>query len=158
MPRPSAPRLDPKLFPSLTVASGALVDNLGRRLEEIDPDFVDELLSIEPRRDFAEFVAAAWRREARAVPRGRAAIAEHLGGRMIHPSHIALVRSFRATILTLRPGTSPAGKAAASTSLAESRDGPLHVPCATATRTSSRPRGQLLEQDPHASHDQPCGD
>ena len=80
MPRPSAPRLGPKLFPQpYVVASGALVDNLGRRLEEIDPDFVDELLSIEPRRDFAEFVAAAWRREARAVPRGRAAIAEHLG-------------------------------------------------------------------------------
>jgi hypothetical protein len=78
--RHATPRLDPKLFPlPYLVASGALVDILGRRLEQMDPGFVDELLGAEPRGDFPEVVADAWRREARAVVRGRAAIAEHLG-------------------------------------------------------------------------------
>jgi HD domain len=78
--RHPTPRLNRKRFPlPYLVASGALVDVLGRRLEQLDPGFVSALLAAEPRAGFADAVATGWKLEARAVPAGRAAVAEHLG-------------------------------------------------------------------------------
>ena len=75
--RHATPRLNPRRHPvAYLVSVGALVDVFGRRLEEMDPAFVDELLTAETRCDFADLVAAAWKAEADAVPRGRAAVAE----------------------------------------------------------------------------------
>jgi hypothetical protein len=75
--RHATPRLSPRRHPvPYLVSVGALVDVFGRRLEEMDPRFVDDLLAAETRCDFADLVAATWRAEAQVVPHGRAAMAD----------------------------------------------------------------------------------
>jgi hypothetical protein len=74
------PALDPGRFPlPYLVATGALVDILGRRLEQLDRTFVDAVTAAEPRDGFARAIATVWKAEARSVPRGRAALADRLG-------------------------------------------------------------------------------
>ncbi|WP_370249770.1 hypothetical protein [Nocardioides sp.] len=66
--------LDPATHPlPYLVAAGALVDVLGKRLEQVDPAFVAAVTARRPRGDFARLLARTWRAEARAVPAGRAA-------------------------------------------------------------------------------------
>lgn len=73
--------LDPGLHPlPYLVAGGALVDVLGKRLDEMDPAFVQAVNRARPRGDFAAVLASAWRAESRAVPRGRAALAQRTVG------------------------------------------------------------------------------
>ena len=75
--RHATPGLDPGRHPlPYLVAGGALVDVLGRRLEDLDAAFVDGLIAAQPRDGFATALATAWRAEAGAVPGGRAALAE----------------------------------------------------------------------------------
>ncbi|WP_039802972.1 HD domain-containing protein [Nocardia araoensis] len=53
------------------VSAGASVDVLGTRLAELDRDWVSELLRRHPRLEFKRHVVAAFRAEAKAVPKGR---------------------------------------------------------------------------------------
>lgn len=53
------------------VSAGASADVLGTRLAELDGDWVDELLRRHPRLGFKRHVVAAFRAEAKAVPKGR---------------------------------------------------------------------------------------
>ncbi|MGY1945526.1 HD domain-containing protein [Nocardia asiatica] len=53
------------------VSAGASVDVLGTRLAQLDPAWVDELLRRHPRLDFKRHVIAAFRAEAKSMPRGR---------------------------------------------------------------------------------------
>ncbi|MET1006229.1 MAG: HD domain-containing protein [Propionibacteriaceae bacterium] len=78
--RHPSPRLDPQRHPlPYLVAAGALVDVVGRRLEQLDHRSVEEVLADQPRGDFARTVATAWRTEAHSVRHGRAAVADQLG-------------------------------------------------------------------------------
>jgi hypothetical protein len=58
------------------VAAGALVDLVGTRLEAIDPATVRGILARHPRTEFRDRFGEYWKREAAAVPRGRAALLE----------------------------------------------------------------------------------
>lgn len=79
--RHATPDLDRSAHPlAYLVAAGALVDVVGKRLDEMDRRFVEDLHRARPREDFATVLAAAWRAEARAVPDGRAALAERTVG------------------------------------------------------------------------------
>ncbi|HNE87845.1 MAG: HD domain-containing protein [Candidatus Nanopelagicales bacterium] len=70
--------LDPDAHPlPYLVAAGALVDVLGKRLDEMDRDFVRAVNQARPRDDFASVLSGVWRAETRAVPKGRAAVAQH---------------------------------------------------------------------------------
>jgi hypothetical protein len=69
--------LDPARWPlPYLVAGGALVDVIGKRLDQMDPRFVNDVLSAQPRDGFARALSVAWRNEAKAVPGGRAAVAQ----------------------------------------------------------------------------------
>ncbi len=73
----ATPGLDPERYPLPSlVYHGALVDVLGARLHQLDPGFVRALLAAHPREGFSQAVASAWQSEVRAVPGGRAALAE----------------------------------------------------------------------------------
>lgn len=73
--------LDPVEHPlAYLVAGGALVDVIGKRLEQLDPEFVRAVNRHHPRGDFASVLAVAWRGESSAVKRGRAALAERTAG------------------------------------------------------------------------------
>jgi hypothetical protein len=75
--RHASPALDPRTDPlAYLVSNGALVDVVGKRLDEMEPASVAALVAAHPRDGFAPALAAAWRAEARAVPGGRAALAE----------------------------------------------------------------------------------
>ncbi|MFN8017305.1 MAG: hypothetical protein U0P45_04185 [Acidimicrobiales bacterium] len=75
--RHATPDLDPAAHPlPYLVAAGALVDVVGKRLDEMDRAFVQELQRAHPRADVAKVLRSAWRAEVRAVPDGRAALAE----------------------------------------------------------------------------------
>lgn len=79
--RHATPDLDPAAHPlPYLVAAGALVDVVGKRLDEMDRGFVDAVHRARPREDFAAVLANAWRAEARSVPDGRAALAERTVG------------------------------------------------------------------------------
>ncbi|UGT52422.1 phosphohydrolase [Nocardia asteroides] len=53
------------------VSAGASVDVLGRRLADLAPDWVDDLLVRHPRQDFKRQLVARFTAEAAAVPEGR---------------------------------------------------------------------------------------
>lgn len=79
--RHATPDLDPVAHPlPYLVAGGALVDVLGKRLEQMDREFVAAVNAAHPRAGFASVLASAWRAETRAVPHGRAALAERVAG------------------------------------------------------------------------------
>lgn len=79
--RHATPDLDPHSHPlPYLVAAGALVDVLGKRLEQMSPAFVSAVNETHPREGFASLLARAWRAEAHAVPAGRAALAERTAG------------------------------------------------------------------------------
>lgn len=78
--RHATPGLDPNQHPvPYLVATGALVDIAGSRLEQMEPDFVRRLVAAHPREGFAAAIASAWRTETRCVRDGRAAVANRLG-------------------------------------------------------------------------------
>lgn len=58
------------------IAGGALVDLAGLRLAELPPELVAAAFARWPRENCKRHLAACWRREARAVPQGRAAATE----------------------------------------------------------------------------------
>jgi hypothetical protein len=58
------------------VAGGALIDLAGLRLEELSPELVAGAFARWPRAGCKRQLAGCWRREARAVPQGRAAATE----------------------------------------------------------------------------------
>lgn len=60
------------------LASGALVDITGLRLWDCDPRLVRQLLQRYPRLNFKRVLRRHWRREAAAVPAGRAALIERV--------------------------------------------------------------------------------
>ncbi|MFD6219206.1 HD domain-containing protein [Nocardia asteroides] len=53
------------------VSAGASVDVLGRRLDDLDPSWVEELLTRHPRHDFKRHIVGCFTAEAAAVPEGR---------------------------------------------------------------------------------------
>jgi hypothetical protein len=53
------------------VGAGAVCDLMGLRLDELDPDWVSDLLGRHPRAGFKRDLIAVWRAEGRAVPDGR---------------------------------------------------------------------------------------
>jgi hypothetical protein len=61
------------------VATGALVDVAGSRLERFEPESVRAVLQLRPRADFAQTLVRLWRAESQAVRDGRARVASHLG-------------------------------------------------------------------------------
>ncbi len=63
---------------SALLASGALVDIIGLRLWDCDPRLVRQLLQRYPRLGFKRVLRQHWRREAAAVPAGRAALIERV--------------------------------------------------------------------------------
>jgi hypothetical protein len=63
---------------SALLAAGALVDILGLRLWDCDPRLVRQLLQRYPRLNFKRVLRRHWRREAVAVPAGRAALIERV--------------------------------------------------------------------------------
>lgn len=73
--RHATPGLNVSIHPLPAVlTAGALVDVLGKRLDDMDPVFVRELLAAHPRAGIAAALARAWTAEAKAVPAGRAAL------------------------------------------------------------------------------------
>jgi len=54
------------------VSAGAFVDVSGTRIDELDPGWVEELLTRYPRHDFKRRLLGYWAAEAAAVPAGRA--------------------------------------------------------------------------------------
>lgn len=75
--RHASPGLDPLKHPlAYLVSNGALVDVVGKRIDEIDPKTLTAVKAARPRGDFSQVLAAAWRGECRAVPHGRAALAD----------------------------------------------------------------------------------
>lgn len=58
------------------IAAGALIDLTGLRLEELSPELVAGAFARWPRTGCKRHLAGCWRREARAVPQGRAAATE----------------------------------------------------------------------------------
>ena len=54
------------------VGAGAVCDLMGLRLDELDPEWVSQVLKREPRPEFKGQLCAAWQQESRAVPDGRA--------------------------------------------------------------------------------------
>ncbi|MET9031015.1 HD domain-containing protein [Nocardia sp. NPDC004168] len=61
------------------LAAGAGVDLFGNRIQELDPQWVAEIISHHPRLDFKRLVTAAVAREAEAVPDGRTALLRRFG-------------------------------------------------------------------------------
>lgn len=56
------------------VSAGAAVDVLGARIDAIDPAWSEELLRRHPRHELKRHLVAAFRAEAKAVPKGRTAL------------------------------------------------------------------------------------
>ncbi|WP_280494491.1 HD domain-containing protein [Nocardia asiatica] len=61
------------------LAAGAGVDLFGNRIQELDPQWVAEIITRHPRLDFKRLVTAAVAREAEAVPDGRTALLRRFG-------------------------------------------------------------------------------
>ncbi|MGY1946282.1 HD domain-containing protein [Nocardia asiatica] len=61
------------------LAAGAGVDIFGNRIQELDPQWIAEIISRHPRLDFKRLVIAAVAREAEAVPDGRTALLRSFG-------------------------------------------------------------------------------
>jgi hypothetical protein len=73
------PGIDARRYPAAALtAAGALVDLLGLRLWDLDRGFVDRVVIAYPRLGVAHHVGGCWRRETKAVPAGRAALADRL--------------------------------------------------------------------------------
>jgi hypothetical protein len=53
------------------VQAGAFLDLAGGRLDELDPDWVAEVIRRHPRNECKKNVCAAWKAETKAVPKGR---------------------------------------------------------------------------------------
>lgn len=74
----TTPGLDAAQHPAgYLISAGATVDLLGLRLWDMEPAFVARVFEAYPRLGAKRHAAACWRREARAVPGGRAALLEH---------------------------------------------------------------------------------
>ncbi|WP_433196619.1 HD domain-containing protein [Nocardia sp. CA-107356] len=61
------------------VSAGASVDVIGARFPELDPDWVAQLLQRHPRHEAKRHLIAAFKAEADAVPKGRAALLNSVG-------------------------------------------------------------------------------
>ncbi len=72
------PGLDATFHPAgFLISAGATIDLLGLRIWDMEPGFVERVFEAYPRFGAKRHVAACWRREAQAVPGGRAALVEH---------------------------------------------------------------------------------
>lgn len=77
--RHATPDLDARTQPlPYLVASGALVDVLGKRLEQMSRSFIGAVRAQHPQGDFHPRIAQLWSDEAKAVPQGRAALVEKM--------------------------------------------------------------------------------
>jgi len=78
--RHPAPGLDPHTQPlAYLVNAGALLDLTGSRLERLNPQTVNDLLSRQTRAGLEQILTKQWAAEATHVPRGRASVARALG-------------------------------------------------------------------------------
>jgi hypothetical protein len=66
--------------PAGFVLAGSLADIIGRRLDHIDPAWLEHLLQRHPRHELKQRLVAALQTEAKAVPRGRMHLANRWAG------------------------------------------------------------------------------
>lgn len=68
----TAGAMDDLASPGGFVSAGAFLDVAGARMDELDPAWVDAVLTRHPRLEWKRHMRAAWKAEGRAVPGGRA--------------------------------------------------------------------------------------